>query len=217
MLALDTSTPSVAVALVELGGAVRAEAAVVDARRHAELLAPLVQAVLRDAGATVSDVEALAIGLGPGPFTGLRVGIVTAAALADALAVPAYGACSLDAVPRPPGTACLAVTDARRREVYWAAYDESGARMDGPHVEAPAALLDRHPELPVTGPGSLLHESVLGDRLLDREAHHPRAALLAGLVRERAQRRRPADPLVPLYLRRPDAVTPTSYRTATRA
>lgn len=219
MLALDTSTPAVTVAVCRLaeGGGVRTEAkvAVVDARRHGELLAPLVRDVLQQAGCVAGDLSAVAVGLGPGPFTGLRVGIVTAAALADALGIPAYGACSLDAVPRPTGTACLVATDARRREVYWAAYDESGARTDGPQVGAPAGLLDRYRGLPVTGPGALLYAAVLGDRLLDGEGHHPRAALLAGLVRDRAGRQEPGDPLTPLYLRRPDAVAAASYKAVT--
>ena len=97
------------------------------------------------------------VGTGPGPFTGLRVGMVTAAALGDALEIPVHGVCSLDAIAAEAvpdtgalGGPLLVATDARRREVYWAAYDEAGARTTGPHVETPAALAARLPELGVT-------------------------------------------------------------------
>ncbi len=78
-------------------------------------------------------VDAIVCGTGPGPFTGLRVGMVTAAALGHALNRPVHGVCTLDAIahdarPRP----LLVVTDARRREVYWAAYDADGHRVRGP-------------------------------------------------------------------------------------
>ena len=98
------------------------------------------------------DVDAVVVGTGPGPFTGLRVGMVTAAALGDALGVPVHGVCSLDAIAAEvvrrrggPAGRCSSSTDARRREVYWAAYDAAASGSTGPHVEAPAALADRIP------------------------------------------------------------------------
>jgi len=129
LLCLDTSTAAVTVALVEDGAVVR-ERTEVAFNRHGELLAPAVRTVL--AG---ERFDAVAVGLGPGPFTGLRAGIATAAALADAAGVPVYGACSLDLLAAPDA---VVVQDARRKEVYWAAYDTHGARVDGPHVAAPA-------------------------------------------------------------------------------
>src|SRR5689334_24959835 len=111
--------------------------------RHGEMLAPGIADVLAQAGATSRDVTAVAVGVGPGPFTGLRVGLVTARTLALALGIPVHGVCSLDvlaaqavgegAVDRP----FLVATDARRKEVYWAAYDERGVRLGDPEVSRP--------------------------------------------------------------------------------
>src|SRR3954447_7933769 len=104
---------------------------------------PAVLAVCAEAGATLHDIGAIVVGAGPGPFTGLRVGMVTAGALGDALAVPVHGVCSLDAIAgeavrdAAADGPLLVATDARRREVYWAAYDAAGARTAGPYVEAP--------------------------------------------------------------------------------
>ena len=145
-LVLDTSTPAVSAALVDVvegRATVLAERVVVDGRRHGELLAVGVQEVLR-----AGSPEWVVVGVGPGPFTGLRVGIMTAAAIADALGIPAVGACSLDGLAGPDVGVCSldglagpdtgVVTDARRREVYWARYDAAGVRVDGPHVGAPS-------------------------------------------------------------------------------
>jgi tRNA threonylcarbamoyl adenosine modification protein YeaZ len=152
VLAVDTATPAVTAGVVELtADAVLMRAARVehDARKHAELLMPAVQAVCADAGTTLRGIDAVVVGVGPGPFTGLRVGMVTAAALGDALGVPVHGVCSLDAIAVDAAGEgpLLVVTDARRREVYWAAYDAAGTRVDGPHVQGPAALADRAREL----------------------------------------------------------------------
>ena len=150
------------------------------------------------------------VGTGPGPFTGLRVGLVTAAALGDALGVPVHGVCSLDAIAvdavhSRPGERPLVVTDARRREVYWAAYDQAARRIAGPHVTAPAALPRAAGRLGVTvaagGSAAVTGLPVTG----------PATPSPAGLVAVAAAALRagatPA-PLEPLYLRRPDAVEP---------
>jgi len=126
LLGLDTATPAVTVALHD-GTRVLAEATMAGRHRHAELLAPAIAQVLADAGADRADLTAIAVGVGPGPYTGLRVGIVTARVLGAALGIPVHGVCSLDVIaadvqlPR-----FLVATDARRREVYWARYDETG-------------------------------------------------------------------------------------------
>ena len=218
VLGLDTSTPAVQVGVVEVDpdGAWQTRAAWcdVDGRRHGEVLAAGVRAALAEAGASRAGLSAVAVGLGPGPFTGLRVGIVTAAALSDALGVPAYGVCSLDALGEGPR---IAVTDARRREVYWAEYDTSG-RVDGPHVERPAALAERLAQRAhaprVVGAGALLHADVLGlePSALEAGPLYPDGCALAGLVVQRALRVEPGDPLTPLYLRRPDAEEPTATK-----
>ncbi len=203
LLAFDTATPAVTVGLLD-GSTVLAESTVLDARRHGELLAPGIEAMMRDAGREPAELTAVAVGLGPGPYTGLRVGIVTAASLGHALGIPAYGACSLDviAAEAKPGEDFVVATDARRREIYWAVYDETGRRVSGPHVNRPA-------DVPVggrrvEGPAVDLYGRAMGWRA--GPERHPRAGTLARMVRDRAGAGEAADPLLPLYLRRPDAV-----------
>ena len=141
ILAIDTATPAVTAGIVRLEGVeVLAERVTVDARAHAERLTPNVIAALADAGVTVNDLGAVVVGCGPGPFTGLRVGMATAAAYGHALGIPVHGVCSLDAIGIESAATTaevLVVTDARRREVYWARYRD-GVRIDGPAVDAPA-------------------------------------------------------------------------------
>ena len=148
VLAFDTATPAVTVALHD-GTHVLAETTTVDARRHGELLASSIDAVLAEAGAGRLDVTAVAAGTGPGPYTGLRVGLVTARVLGSALGVPVYGVCTLDVIAADvarTGTAAgqefVVATDARRREVYWARYDAAGRRLDGPAVGFPADVAE---------------------------------------------------------------------------
>jgi len=200
VLGLDTSTPAVSVALVRRGAETLAEHVVVDGKRHGELLAVGIETVLSRAGVDRRDLGAVAVGLGPGPFTGLRVGIVTAAALADALSIPAYGVCSLDALGEG---ARVAVTDARRREIYWARYDAGGQRVEGPAVSAPVDVLALWQGFPVVGDGAVVHAEALSGLDLRSEPRYPSAARLAGLAVAGGSR-----VLTPMYLRRPDAVAP---------
>jgi tRNA threonylcarbamoyl adenosine modification protein YeaZ len=198
VLGLDTSTPAVSVALVDLDSGPLAECVVVDGRRHGELLAQGIRTVLHEAGVDRRDLGAVAVGLGPGPFTGLRVGVVTAATMADALGLPAYGVCSLDAL----GTGeRVVLTDARRREVYWARYDASGHRVDGPHVSQPADLVPQLDGVAVMGDGALAYADLLGGLDLRTEPRYPSAVRIAQLAVD-------AGPLLPMYLRRPDAEQP---------
>src|SRR5215467_13307161 len=97
LLALDTATPAVTVALHD-GSAVVAEVSGVDARRHGELLSAFVDEALRKASAAFGDLTAIAVGVGPGPYTGLRAGVVTARVLGSALAIRTDGICSLDVI-----------------------------------------------------------------------------------------------------------------------
>jgi tRNA threonylcarbamoyl adenosine modification protein YeaZ len=186
ILAIDTATPAVTAGIVKLDGIeVLAERVTVDARAHAEQLTPNVLAALADAGLSVGDLGAVVVGCGPGPFTGLRVGMATAAAYGHALGIPVHGVCSLDAIGiESAGTVSevLVVTDARRREVYWARYRD-GVRIDGPAVNSPADV-----------PGAT--------EALARPAVYPTAS---GLVRAVADFSAEPAPLIPLYLRRPDA------------
>jgi tRNA threonylcarbamoyl adenosine modification protein YeaZ len=214
VLALDTSSPAVTAALVDLAPdrcEVLAEHVVVDGRRHGELLAVGVRAVLD--GRPATDLGAVVVGLGPGPFTGLRVGLVTAATMADALGLPAYGVCSLDAVGAGER---VVVTDARRREVYWARYD-AGARVEGPAVERPGALADRllGSGTRLVGAGAVLHREAFDGLQVDDSAVHPSGPALVRLAAERVLTGAPSDPLTPLYLRRPDAVEPGATKRVT--
>ena len=188
-LVLDTSTPAVSAGLVEVGTTTRlvTERVVVDGRRHGELLAVGLREVL-----AVGDPEVVVVGVGPGPFTGLRVGIVTAAAFGDARGLPVHGVCSLDGLSSPGvGVA----TDARRKEVYWAAYDASGAREDGPHVSSPDVAREALAGRKVVGDGALLHGFATGP-----SPRYPSLTRLAEVALAG-----PSLPLTPLYLRRPDA------------
>ncbi len=196
ILAMDTATPAVTAGVLRLEGVeVLAERVTVDARGHAEQLTPNVLAALADAGLTVNDLDAVVVGCGPGPFTGLRVGMATAAAYGHALGVPVHGVCSLDAIGVETRGDALVVTDARRREVYWARYRD-GVRVDGPAVNAPTDVpADAHAVA-----GSPEHAA-----LFDLPTLSPAYPTVSGLVRAVANWTAEPAPLVPLYLRRPDA------------
>jgi tRNA threonylcarbamoyl adenosine modification protein YeaZ len=183
ILAIDTATPAVTAGIVRLDGVeMLAERVSVDARAHAERLTPNVLAALGDAGLAVGDLGAVVVGCGPGPFTGLRVGMATAAAYGHALGIPVHGVCSLDAIGVDTVGEALVVTDARRREVYWARYRD-GVRIAGPAVDGPSDV-----------PGAA--------EALARPPIYPTAA---GLVRAVHDWTAEPAPLVPMYLRRPDA------------
>ena len=197
VLAIDTASPAVTAGVVRVDGAdvvVLAEHVTVDARAHAEQLTPNALRAMADAGAAMSDLGAVVVGCGPGPFTGLRVGMATAAAYAHALDVPVHGVCSLDAIGIDTTGEVLVVTDARRREVYWARYRD-GVRVDGPAVSAPADV----PTGADAVAGSPEHAA-----LFDLPRLAPTYPTSSGLVRAVDLSRTP-EPLVPLYLRRPDA------------
>lgn len=203
VLALDTSTPAVTAGIVRREDlSVLAQRVTVDARAHAERLTPNVVGALADAGLTMADLDAVVVGCGPGPFTGLRAGMATAAAYGHALGIPVHGVCSLDAIGVRTVGDTLVVTDARRREVYWARYRD-GIRTGGPGVDAPA---DVDPGAACGVAGSPEHAATFG--LPVREPVYPTPAGLVAAVGDWSDNRAP---LVALYLRRPDAkplVTP---------
>ena len=226
VLALDTSTALTTVALVASGGDVLAESSHLDARRHAEMLPRLVRDVLASSGSTPADLGLLAVGVGPGPFTGLRVGEAFARAAAHARGIPVVGAMSLDVIARArqqegPFTV---VTRSRRVEVAWAAYDGSGRRIDGPLIQPDPGYprrglvvgdvegVDVVARPCASDLAVLVQERVASGESLpdDREwpedaadgSGLPTAALLADL----ALQERWLLPALPLYLRRPDAV-----------
>jgi tRNA threonylcarbamoyladenosine biosynthesis protein TsaB len=241
VVGFDTATPAVSVALHD-GERVVAEAFAADGRRHGELLAPMIAQVLADAGASRADLTAVAVGVGPGPYTGLRVGVVTARVLGAVLGIPVHGVCSLDVIaatllapsfpggpippdppwgrttpPSPPaatpspGREFLVATDARRREVYWARYDEAGRRVQGPLVGS-AGSIPGAAGLTVAGRGGQLYPEAFGEVT---GPAYPDARTLCGIVAGQpggaGAPSYPPVPLMapePLYLRRPDAREP---------
>lgn len=220
VLVLDTATPAVTAALAEVkpsGHAVLAQRATVDGRAHGELLAPQIDALLAEAGVKPRDLAAVVAGVGPGPFTGLRVGLVTAASLTMALNIPAYGVCTLDALGLRTAGRALVATDARRREVYWAVYAD-GRPLTGPAVDKPADVAPRLAEFAVTaavGEGAVKYADVLG--LPAGELLYPEPSALVELAAQRVLDGAPSEPLTPLYLRRPDAVEPSARKPALSA
>jgi tRNA threonylcarbamoyl adenosine modification protein YeaZ len=215
LLAFDTATPAVTVALHD-GSQVLAESVTVDARRQGELLATSIEKVLAEAGAAIGDVSVIVAGAGPGPYTGLRAGLVTARVFASVTGAATYGVCTLDVIARDAveaagGREFLVATDARRREVYWGRYSGSGERLSGPAVSAPASL---PAGLQAAGEGALLYPEAFGVPLSPR---YPSAATLAGFAAERIAVGDPLPPAHPLYLRRPDAREPGRPKRVTPA
>ena len=234
LLAIDTSTPTVTAGVVSLlrpheiaaqqsaGTAAKpvelgSEQRVTNAFAHAEQLIPLVNAALAESGHRLAELDAVVVGLGPGPFTGLRVGIATAAALGDALDIPVHGVGSHDAVARadlaehPADAPFLVVSDARRREVYLSAFSARGLRVFGPAPVAPAAVAQSLAESLLTptrmiGAGAVLLPDLPGVERVDAAGRVSVGLVLAAAV--------PLltgaipGPLTPLYLRRPDATEP---------
>lgn len=206
LLAFDTATPAVTVALHD-GTSVIAQESAVDPRRHGELLAASIASVLRSSGAQPGDLTAIAVGTGPGPYTGLRAGLVTARVLGSALAIGVDGVCTLDVIARSAVAAAggrdfIVATDARRKEVYWARYSAAGQRISAPQVSAPAQL---PASCPVAGEGPVLYPWLGGEPIGPR---YPSAGQLASISAKRHAAGTPAAPADPLYLRRPDAREP---------
>ncbi|PRY58168.1 tRNA threonylcarbamoyl adenosine modification protein YeaZ [Knoellia remsis] len=213
ILAIDTSTSAITVALHD-GTSALAQESHIDARAHTEWVAPLIQRCLTAADRRPEDLTDVVVGVGPGPFTGLRVGIVTGITMAHALDIPVHGVPSLDvlaeqAAPMVDGE-LLVATDARRKEVYWARYAvraRSVERLTDPAVDRPAELPEEVRALPTAGRGPMLYLELFPTQVpvLDVDA-----AVLGRLAAQRISAGEDM-PVEPLYLRRPDALT-TSER-----
>ncbi len=215
-LVVDSSTAAVTAGLVELDDervVLRAIRTTVDAKAHGELLAPGIHALLSEVGIRPHDLAAVVAGLGPGPFTGLRVGLVTAAALGQALQIPVYGVCSLDGLGYGQDGTVLVATDARRRELYWAVYRES-VRVVGPSVGRPDSL-PKEVQYAV-GEGALRYAGQLGIPVREEPAY-PSPLALAVLAADRIRAGKASEQLTPLYLRRPDAVVSAGRPSAAKS
>lgn len=215
-LGIDTSTSAIAVGLADATTIIGSRARI-DSRGHTEHLAPLIADLLSEHGHRPRDLTAIAVGNGPGPFTGLRVGLVTALTMGHALGIPVHGICSLDVLADqaglPQGSDLVVASDARRKEVYWARYAVARGRVErrtGPAVDRPQDLPADLRSLPTAGRGPLLYPDLFPRPVagvLDVDA-----GVLAGLVRDRLAAGATL-PVEALYLRRPDALT-TAERAA---
>lgn len=204
-LAIDTAI-TVAVGIAR-GDDVLAEVVVDDTRAHVEQLMPSIREASAQAGVALTDLEQVVVGLGPGPFTGLRVGIVTAQVIAATIGRPLHGVCTLDALAAQAidenvaadAEGFVATIDARRKELYWARYTPKGQRIGEPTVGAPHEI----PALPVVGPGAAVYPEVLGERKVSlAQRLDPGAFAVHGPQLPHAGAE-------PLYLRRPDATVST--------
>lgn len=218
LLALDTATPAITVALHDAdAGRTLAESHQVDARRHGELLLPAVDRVLAEAERSLGDVSAVVVGVGPGPYTGLRVGLATAEAFGAALEIPVHGLCTLDGLAYASGLdgPFVVATDARRKEVYWAQYADSRARLGEPSVDRPADLAATVAGLPAVGAGARLYEDTFTGFRADLPAEQSASALARLAAEKMADGSAEFLPPRPLYLRRPDAQVPAGYKVVT--
>lgn len=213
VLAIDTATTALVTGVVDTESGQITQRILADARAHNERLMPTILEVMSEAGLELGTLDAIVAGMGPGPFTGLRVGMATAQALADALSIPLHGVCTHDAIAHAAlaaadaaeeKNAALVATDARRKEIYWATY-RAGQRIAGPDVSKPG-------ELAVQDIAQVIIPEKLADQLPEELATLPRsegAPTAEGLVAvARLDANPEPEPFVPMYLRRPDAVPP---------
>ena len=182
VLVIDTATPYVTAGLVDVTTRdtirARSNRSVRDSRAHNEVLTPFIMECCDEVGVTPSDLDAVVVGVGPGPFTGLRVGMATAAAFGDALDIPVIGVCSLDGLawnaiadaPRHEGETIIVATDARRREVYWATYrisDGHPVRVTEPEVTRPTDVdVSEAADVPAPQPSLAVVSDSVADTLL---------------------------------------------------
>jgi tRNA threonylcarbamoyladenosine biosynthesis protein TsaB len=219
ILGIETATPQVGCAIGGHEG-VLSSAHQCRGRRHAETLTPMVEFVVAQAGIELDDLGAIAVDVGPGLFTGLRVGISTAKALAYALSIPMIGVSSLDLLAFPmrySSRLIVAMVDARRGEVFHARYRQVPGgiqRVSEPEVLPPtelaSELLATGEDLLLVGDGARRYAEVFDDvavEFAEPGQAYPNAGALVQLAHARALREEfvPHWELQPAYLRMPDA------------
>jgi tRNA threonylcarbamoyladenosine biosynthesis protein TsaB len=209
VLTIDTATATTVAGLARDGVAL-ARFAHTDPLRHGEVLMPGIRTMFADAGIARSDVSLIVVGTGPGPYTGLRVGLASAVGLGVALDVPVEGVCSLDVLSLGvaesvfgDGTHVVVASDARRREVYWARFAAPGVRVVGPEVSTPADIAT---DAPVAGLGATLYPEAFPHGV---DPTAPDGGIFAATVSAGRLERRD---LRPIYLRHPDAVAPKARK-----
>jgi tRNA threonylcarbamoyladenosine biosynthesis protein TsaB len=228
ILGIETATAQVGCAIGGHEG-VLALFEVARGRRHAETLTPAIEFTCQTAEIDLDDISVVAVDVGPGLFTGLRVGIASAKAIAHALRVPMIGITSLDLLAFPLRHAArliVTVVDARRGEVFYAFYRQSPGgvqRLGEPQIGTPddlaAELLTTPDEIVLVGDGALryrdrLAEGLRGVEFAEQWLAYPSAAPLVQLAHARALREDWVSPgeLEPMYLRKPDAAINWSTR-----
>ena len=200
VLAIDTSV-GVSVAILRSNSELTQSQAV-DHGMQGELTADLISQVVAESGLEINEITDVVVGVGPGPFTGLRVGLVTARVFAHARNIPIHGICSLDAIAFDYAKPCVVVTDARRKELYWARYEDK--RIGEPQVSKPEDLLAQFPDSEFVGPGAQLYPDSISGSVLELKAGSLAKLFVSGnalLV-----------DVSPMYLRKPDAVEPTTRK-----
>lgn len=217
ILGIDTSSALTSIAVIDGTGDVLVSREHEDPRRHAEVIGPMIADVV--AAIDPRALEAIACGVGPGPYTGLRVGVAAAIAMGAAWDLPVHGLCSLDAIARGeaashPGVSLEVASDARRQEVYWAQYDADGRRVAGPRVR-PAT------DVAASIPRGMAHGMWVARRVQEllRMGVQPSSVDIAldahgadtGAT-EAALAGAQLLPPRPLYLRRPDAMVPVGLQ-----
>ena len=229
ILAFDTSTDWLTIALGS-GDNIIAELNEAAPRAHLSRLLPGIDALMKQARISVADIDYIAVGIGPGSFTGLRIAVATAQGLAHGLNRPLIGVSTLDAVAvgtasaaeggaagRPADGDIHPVLEAKRHEVYTAGYDQDGRRLTDYQVLFPDRLADTlagagRPVI-LTGDGLIQYAPVFRERLgalaafADRSLWYPRASVLIRLVEEKIETGEiePYFKILPLYIRLADA------------
>ncbi|MFM8836049.1 MAG: tRNA (adenosine(37)-N6)-threonylcarbamoyltransferase complex dimerization subunit type 1 TsaB [Actinomycetota bacterium] len=225
ILAIDTSTDAVSVA-VNNSKKLLASAHVASNRRHAEQLVPMIETVCRQADIDISEVDVVAVDVGPGLFTGMRVGIASAKSIAQVLNVPIIGVSSLDILARSVSTTdrvVVSTIDARRGEFYWALYrNDVGSSLEvkpprvGTFADCVVDIVDRGQDALIVGNGALRYKYQINDQLettavsvewASEQLSRPDATLLALIAADLAlhEQWQTAAQLQALYLRAPDA------------
>ena len=200
VLAIDTSVGVSVAVLLSNGELTQSQA--VDHGMQGELTAELISQMVTDSGLEICDITDVVVGVGPGPFTGLRVGLVTAGVFAHARNIPIHGVCSLDAIAFDYAKPCVVVTDARRKELYWARYE--GKRISEPQVSKPEDLLAQFPDSEFVGPGAQLYPDFISGKVSELKAGSLAKLFATGTAQ--------LVDVSPMYLRKPDAVEPTTRK-----
>jgi len=232
ILGIETATEQVSVAIGGHEG-VLGLFEVRKGRRHAETLVPAIEFVCRQTGVELKEIGAIAVDIGPGLFTGMRVGLATAKAMAQALRIPVIGLSSLDLLAFPlrhSDRVIVSVVDARRGEVFYAFYRQVPGgvqRVTEPVVgrvdDLVADLIGRGQAAVCVGDGALRYRAEVGEAIsvdfAEQFLSHPSAAPLVSLAHAKAMREDWVNhaELTPMYLRRPDAQINWETRGGARA